>query len=116
MSRTVLAACALRDSGMHQGTAAPSAGVNTFLRLPKEAFEKFENGGGAAMNHDNSLLQQLFLRLGSTPATRTARAETLFRRLRGAENRDGGALSATPPMPLTAKDKARAPSGQPRRV
>lgn len=31
---------------------------------------------------------ELFMRLGTTPATRSARAEGLFRRLRGADHRE----------------------------
>jgi len=33
-------------------------------------------------------LRELFMRLGSTPATRSARAESLFRRLRDEDSRD----------------------------
>ena len=49
--------------------------------------------GGVVRNSaagDGLSVQELFLRLGSTPASRSAKAESLFRRLRAQDPGDGG--------------------------
>jgi hypothetical protein len=40
------------------------------------------------MSRIDTSVQELFLKLGGTPATRSARAESLFRRLRDEDARD----------------------------
>ncbi len=53
---------------------------------------------------------ELFMRLGTTPATRSARAEGLFRRLRGADQRElqRSIMSAPTRLDLTKTDVVEA--------
>lgn len=59
------------------------------------------------MSRVDTSIQELFLRLGGTPATRSARADSLFRRLRDDEAADISASLLSSPTRLRLSANAR---------
>jgi hypothetical protein len=63
---------------------------------------------GAFMSRIDLSTQELFLRLGSTPRTRSARADSLFRRLRTEEAKEiAQSMFIAPSMPAFGKARPR---------
>ena len=64
--------------------SGPGARLNFWLTNPNHPVENKSRGAG--MSRIDTTTQELFLRLGDTSQSRSARADALFRRLRSAEH------------------------------